>query len=43
MLNLNIPAFSKGKKQLAPFGIEKTRKIANVRRCTNVHVERVIG
>ena len=36
---LSIPAFTKGKKQLDPIDIEKTRKIANVR----IHVERVIG
>lgn len=36
---LNIPAFTKGKNQLDPFDVEKTRKIANVR----IHVERVIG
>ena len=35
----NIPAFTKGKNQLDPIDIEKTRKIANVR----IHVERVIG
>ena len=37
--DLNIPAFTKGKEQLDPIDIEKTRKIANVR----IHVERVIG
>lgn len=37
--DLNIPAFTKGKNQLDPYEIEKTRKIANVR----IHVERVIG
>lgn len=36
---LNIPAFTRGKKQLDPVDVEKTRKIANVR----IHVERVIG
>ena len=36
---LNIPAFTKGKNQLDPVDVEKTRKIANVR----IHVERVIG
>ena len=36
---LAIPAFTKGKNQLDPFDIEKTRGIANVR----IHVERVIG
>lgn len=33
------PAFTKGKNQLHPMDIEKTRKIASVR----IHVERVIG
>ena len=37
--SLNIPAFTKGKSQLDPIDVEKTRKIANVR----IHVERVIG
>ena len=37
--NLNIPAFTKGKSQLDPVEIEKTRNLANVR----IHVERVIG
>lgn len=36
---LNIPAFTKGKNQLDPVDVEKTRRIANV--C--IHVERVIG
>ena len=36
---LNIPAFTRGKNQLAPEDVEGTRKIANVR----IHVERVIG
>ena len=36
---LVIPAFTKGKSQLDPIDIEKTRGIANVR----IHVERVIG
>lgn len=36
---LEIPAFTKGKKQLSALEIEHTRKIANVR----IHVERVIG
>lgn len=36
---LVIPAFTKGKKQLEPTDVEKTRGIANVR----IHVERVIG
>ena len=36
---LIIPAFTKGKKQLAAKEVEMTRKIANVR----IHVERVIG
>lgn len=35
---LDIPAFTKMKKQLLPTDIECTRKIANVR----IHVERVI-
>ena len=36
---LAIPAFTKGKAQLDPIDVEKTRGIANVR----IHVERVIG
>lgn len=36
---LNIPAFTKGKNQLDPVDVEKTRRIANVR----IHVECVIG
>ena len=36
---LAIPAFTKGKDQLDPVDVEKTRGIANV--C--IHVERVIG
>ena len=36
---LNVPAFTRGKQQLDPVDVEKTRKIANVR----IHVERVIG
>ena len=36
---LEIPAFTRGKKQLDAVTIEQTRKIANV--C--IHVERVIG
>jgi len=36
---LAIPAFTKGKEQLDPIDVEKTRGIANVR----IHVERVIG
>lgn len=36
---LNIPAFTKGKSQLHPTDVEKTRNIATVR----IHVERVIG
>ncbi|VEN60951.1 unnamed protein product [Callosobruchus maculatus] len=36
---LHMPAFTKGKKQLHPLEIEKTRSIAHVR----IHVERVIG
>ena len=36
---VKIPAFTKGKKQLAPLEVERTRKIASLR----VHVERVIG
>jgi hypothetical protein len=37
--NLAIPNFTKGKSQLHPLEVEKTRKIAAVR----IHVERVIG
>jgi len=37
--SLQIPAFTKGKRQLSAFEVEETRKIANVR----IHVERVIG
>lgn len=36
---LEIPAFTKGRKQLHPIEVEQTRNIANVR----IHVERVIG
>ena len=36
---LIIPAFTKGKSQLDPIDVEKTRGIASVR----IHVERVIG
>ena len=36
---LAIPSFTKGKDQLEPVDVEKTRGIANV--C--IHVERVIG
>ena len=36
---LAIPAFTKGKSQLDPISVEKTRGIANV----HIHVERVIG
>lgn len=36
---LEVPAFTKGKRQLTAWEVEKTRKIANVR----IHVERVIG
>ena len=36
---LVIPAFIKGKSQLDPMGVEKTRGIASVR----IHVERVTG
>ncbi|CAC5424265.1 unnamed protein product [Mytilus coruscus] len=39
MAEVKIPAFTKGKNQLAPIDLETTRKIANVR----IHVERVIG
>ena len=37
--DLNIPAFTKGKNQLDPVEIKKTRNLANVR----IHVEWVIG
>jgi len=36
---IEIPAFTKGRKQLSPYEIESTRKLAHVR----IHVERVIG
>ncbi|CAN7990435.1 unnamed protein product, partial [Ixodes hexagonus] len=36
---LLLPAFTRGQAQLAPWEVERTRKIANVR----IHVERVIG
>lgn len=36
---LVIPAFTRGKSQLSPYDVEKTRGIAAVR----IHVERVIG
>ena len=35
----HIPAFTKGKAQLAPLEVEATRRLANVR----IHVEHVIG
>eukprot|EP00112_Aurelia_sp_Birch-Aquarium-sp1_P000676 Seg1064.14 transcript_id=Seg1064.14/GoldUCD/mRNA.D3Y31 product="hypothetical protein" protein_id=Seg1064.14/GoldUCD/D3Y31 len=38
-VNINIPAFTRGKDQLDPVDVEKTRGIANVR----INVERVIG
>ena len=37
--SLHIPSFTRGKTQLSPSEVEKTRSIANV--C--IHVERVIG
>ena len=37
--NLSIPAFTKGKNQLDPVDVDKTRGIVNVR----IHVEKVIG
>ena len=37
--DLNIPAFTKGKDQLDPVDVEKTRKIASVR----IHVERKLS
>ncbi|CAN7985166.1 unnamed protein product [Ixodes hexagonus] len=36
---LHMPAFTRGQKPLAPWSVEATRKLANVR----IHVERVIG
>lgn len=36
---VEIPSFTKGKKQLSAFDVERSRKLASVR----VHVERVIG
>ena len=36
---VEIPAFTKGKKQLSAFDVERSRKLTSVR----VHVERVIG
>lgn len=39
MAHVQIPAFTRGKSQLAPVDLETTRKIAHVR----IHVERVIG
>lgn len=36
---LEIPAFTKGKKQLGPVELESTRGLASVR----IHVERVMG
>ncbi|XP_062401089.1 uncharacterized protein LOC134092302 [Sardina pilchardus] len=36
---VEIPAFTRGKKQLSPVELEDTRKLASVR----IHVERVIG
>lgn len=37
--SLQIPAFTKGRKQLSAYEVADTRKIANLR----IHVERVIG
>lgn len=37
--SLQIPAFTKGRKQLSAYEVAETRKIANLR----IHVERVIG
>ena len=37
--NLSIPAFTKGKEQLDPLDVERSRRIASVR----IHVERMIG
>ena len=39
LASLVIPAFTKGKSQLDPIDVERTRGIANV----SIHVERVIG
>ena len=39
MAHVQIPAFTRGKSQLAPVDLETTRKIAHVR----IHVERFIG
>lgn len=36
---IQLPSFTKGKKQLSGIEVEQTRRIANVR----IHVERVIG
>lgn len=36
---LRIPAFTRGKNQLSPMDLERTRKIGSLR----IHVERVIG
>ncbi len=36
---VEIPAFTKGKRQLCAFDVERSRKLSSVR----VHVERVIG
>ena len=36
---VEIPAFTKGKKQVSAFDVERSRKLASVR----VHVESVIG
>ena len=36
---LQIPAFTKGKKQFSPIEVQHPRKLAHVR----IHVERVIG
>ena len=38
LVQLVIPAFTKGKEQLDPVDVEKTREIAHVR----IHVEQVL-
>ena len=39
MTTIKLPAFTKGKRQMAVIGLGKSRKLAHLR----IHIERVIG